>query len=167
MMNKACKPNIEQLRSKFYYDPESGEIMRKRNTGRWRAGTLVGTTAHGLYRATKLSTGKVYIHILAWALHYGDWPGSIIDHVDGNPSNNRIGNLRLATKSQNGCNRGATRLNSTGAKGVCRARSGRYRAEICINQKHFRLGEFDTLEEARQAYARKSIELHGEFSRLA
>lgn len=166
-MIKACKPNIEQLRSKFSYDPESGEIKRKENIGRWRAGTIVGTTAHGLYRATRLPSGKVYIHILAWALHYGDWPGSIVDHVDGNPSNNRIGNLRLATKSQNGCNRGATRLSSSGVKGVFRGRNGRHRAEICINKKRIYLGEFRTLEEARQAYASKAIELHGDFSRLA
>lgn len=159
------RPDLEKLRDFFGYDPGTGEFCRKLTTGRMTAGTKVGSANHTRYHAVVFCGKRIYLHILAWALHHGEWPAGIIDHIDGDPSNNRMDNLRLATKAQNGWNRSAPRSNKTGVKGVCMSR-GRYRAEISCNGKAFYIGEFRTLDEARDAYAAKAQELHGEFVRL-
>lgn len=90
-----------------------------------------------------------------------------VDHVDGNKMNNCRANLRLATMSQNLCNRPAQKNNTSGFKGACfDQRSGKWRATITLNGKHICIGRFATAEEAARAYDAKAIELHGEFARL-
>lgn len=102
--------------------------------------------------------GKRYLgHRLAWYLHYGEWPNKNLDHDDNDRSNNRITNLRLATKSQNQCNRKA--------KGYSfHKSSGRYQARICVNGKEDYLGWFKTKEEAREAYEKALPHYHKEFA---
>lgn len=91
----------------------------------------------------------------------------IIDHIDGNPLNNRKSNLRVATTSQNGCNRDKMSNNKSGYKGVCwHKKSQRFRATICINQNRMHIGQFRTALEAARAYNERAKELHGEFARL-
>lgn len=68
----------------------------------------------------------------------------LVDHIDQNKTNNVFSNLRLATYSQNGMNRDATKSNKLGMKGVCfDAKVGKYKASIRVNGKHKHLGYFD------------------------
>lgn len=89
--------------------------------------------------------------------------GIEVDHVDGDGLNNRRYNLRLATRSQQLMNRrgwGKSRF-----KGVCP--SGRkWQAYITKDHVDYRLGSFDTEEEAALAYDRAALQLHGEYARL-
>jgi len=78
---------------------------------------------------------------------------------------NRWHNLRAATKAQNGANRGATKRNKTGFKGVSRTKDGRYRATIQVNGRWRWLGAFDTAEKAHEAYQQSARQLAGEFAR--
>lgn len=60
-----------------------------------------------------------YIHRIIWALTYGSVDsGRVIDHLDGNPFNNKINNLSLKTKADNSRNQRKSRLNTTGTTGV-------------------------------------------------
>jgi hypothetical protein len=108
-------------------------------------------------------------HRVIWAVCNGDIPeGSYIDHIDRDPTNNRIENLRLATPAQNGFNRlkGLASTSST-FKGVCRANlHGRlfWKASIKAKGKVYHLGFFDHEEEAAGAYAEAALALHGEFA---
>lgn len=87
-----------------------------------------------------------------------------VDHVSGDKRDNRRENLRLATDAQNKYNRGKTRHNTSGYKGVYWNRaSGKWAAQIAANGKKKHLGYFDNTEEAYAAYCKAAQELHGEF----
>ena len=78
--------------------------------------------------------------------------GFDVDHINHNPCDNRKGNLRLATKSENGQNRkGATKRSRSGVRGVspC-ARSGKWTARVKVpGGSYLFLGRFDTIAEAK------------------
>jgi hypothetical protein len=90
----------------------------------------------------------------------------MVDHVDGNPLNNRRSNLRFCTHAQNMKNRKVHRSNKLGVKGVHLA-GKRYRAEIKVDGQRYGLGSFLTLAEAAAAYKTASARFHGEFARAA
>lgn len=77
----------------------------------------------------------------------------LVDHVDRNGLNNQRLNLRIATKSQNGANRGPQNNNTSGYKGVtwCGNR-GKWQAQIVINGCRFGLGYFKNPIEAAKMY---------------
>lgn len=91
-----------------------------------------------------------------------------IDHVNGNGLDNRRENLRLATRSENCANRGKQSNNKSGYKGVhWNNEKQKWVAFIGFKRKKFYLGQYDTPEEAYEAYCEKAIELHGKFVRLS
>lgn len=145
-----------ELRSLIDYNPESGQVFL--------CGRLAKTINAGGYVVTSINKQKYYAHRLAWLFMTGKWPVHI-DHKNHIPSDNRWTNLREATKSQNGRNRGAQKNNSTGLKGAYRQdnSSGRYFSFIKYNGKRVHLGCFATAEEAHAAFMRTARELHGEF----
>lgn len=82
-----------------------------------------------------------------------------IDHIDHNPLNNRIENLRLVSHHENQKNLKLAKNNKTGASGVFwEKRSKRFKAVIRLDGKDRYLGSFKTIEEA--AFARKCGEEH-------
>lgn len=92
--------------------------------------------------------------------------GLEVDHRDGDGLNNRRGNLRLATKSQNQCNARSRKNSSSNLKGVTwHKASGRWQSRIKLGAKERYLGLYDTPDAAHAAYAQASTELHGEFGR--
>lgn len=95
--------------------------------------------------------------------------GLLVDHINRNGLDNRKDNLRLCTKSQNGCNRGKDRDNSSGYKGVSyitnkQPRKKRWMAQIAANKKHICIGYFDTAREAALAWNKAAKKYHGEFA---
>lgn len=89
-------------------------------------------------------------------------PTEQVDHKDRNPLNNRRSNLRLATNRQQQANKVSTR-NRLGLPGVVKD-GNRYKATIKINYRGHHIGSFSTPEQAHEAYRKKHVELHGEFS---
>jgi hypothetical protein len=90
-----------------------------------------------------------------------------VDHINRNGLDNRRENIRLATRNQNMWNSGLQANNTSGFKGVTwRKRDKRWSATICVFGRPINLGNFRTAEEAHQAYARASAEMHGEFGRI-
>jgi hypothetical protein len=146
--------NIEQqMFQRLKYTPEDGKVWWVKHPRRSTAnGTEAGNMMQNGYRKLKFC-GKQYLtHRVAWLLHYGSWPIGDIDHIDGNPSNNRLDNLRDVSHSINLQNRkSATRKNKTGFLGVVK-RKNKYAAHITKNGKQVYLGLFETAEFAHQAY---------------
>jgi hypothetical protein len=92
-------------------------------------------------------------------------PNKRVDHINQDGLDNRRSNLRLATNSQNGCNRKAMRNNSTGLKGVWPNRQrGKFGARIQHLGIRYHLGYYDTAEAAARAYDEVAQRLHGEFA---
>ena len=111
--------------------------------------------------------GKTYTaHRVIWALVSGEWPDQEIDHADKVRTNNRWNNLRLASHGENARNRDVQANNSSGYKGVSLdKRRNKWRAVIDVDGAQKHLGYFPSAREARDAYARASVEYHGAFGR--
>jgi hypothetical protein len=88
-----------------------------------------------------------------------------IDHKDGNPANNTRDNLRECTCRQNRANSRGSRTSMLGIKGVYRCKSGFYALIVLPGKRKRRLGTFQHVHEAREAYRKAAIELHGEFAK--
>jgi hypothetical protein len=120
------------------------------------------------YAYISLQNQKCKAHRLAWMHVYGDIPQGIeIDHINGNKSDNRISNLRLATRSENCRNSKLSPLNTSGSKGVSwnKARN-KWTAQIKINGRQKHLGVFKNVEDAKSAYAIAAVASYGEFARF-
>jgi hypothetical protein len=106
-----------------------------------------------------------YAHQIAWCHYYGYWPPDQVDHKDRQRSNNRIKNLRMASHSDNGCNKGKQRNNTTGFPGVVfHPKTGKWRARIHKNCKKVFDGLFSTRGQAAAARRAALAEFHGEFA---
>lgn len=111
--------------------------------------------------------GREYrAHRIIWEMFNGPIPTDmLIDHKDGDVYNNRIDNLRLATRQQNNAN-SSGESHRILPKGVTKTTSGRFRAKLTYKGHTYSLGTFNTPEEAYSAYIGKNIELNGEFAKL-
>lgn len=90
-----------------------------------------------------------------------------VDHINGNPLDNRKENLRLCSNAENNMNKEIRPDNTTGYKGVYfHKRANKYLSQIWYNQKHYYLGLFESPIDAAKVYNAKAIELHGEFAYL-
>lgn len=147
------------LKTLVSYDPETGVFVRKSN------GKVAGGKDNGYLRI--FLEGKRYrAHQLAWLYIHGVWPRKDIDHIDLNRSNNRISNLREATRSENLRNTKPQRRNKTGLKGVRpdRNRKG-YIAQISFGGRTTYLGRFDTPAEASATYMAAATKSFVQFAR--
>jgi len=110
--------------------------------------------------------GKNYmLACTIWEMFNGPIPeGYLVDHKDRNPLNNKIENLRLATKSQNQINKKLPKTNTTGFKGVFITPNGKYQARLGHNGIQLYLGLFDTAKEANECVIINRKKLYGEFA---
>lgn len=163
--NKSTVLPVNHLCDVFKYDPETGFIFwSKPRKGILKNG-VAGTITKRGYVSVMVDGKKLYRHRIAWALTHGEFPHCPIDHINGIKGDDRIENLRLATYSQNGYNRGKTSHNKTGFKGVhVVKRSGKFRSRITVNKEVFTLGVFDTSEDAAEAYQKAAKTMHGDFA---
>jgi len=138
-----------------------------------RAGNVAGCKQTGRHdkpmRITINMLGHgIPAHHIIWEMHNGPIPkGLLIDHENGNPWDNRISNLRLATNAQNLRNVGPTRRNTSGIRGVSWSRDKRkWYASIRVNGKTMNLGCFVSKGMAAVTRAKAALRYHGEFARI-
>jgi hypothetical protein len=152
----------DRVRELFNYDPLDGVLRwRVTKSNRAYAGSPAGCRDACGYLRVGVDRRLYYAHQVIWLLVYGR-PCPRIDHRDGDPTNNRLSNLRPASASQNGANAGAK---TSGYKGVWWT-AGRWRAGIKVKRKAIHLGYFDTPEAAAQAYDEAALRHFGEFAKL-
>lgn len=161
--------SFKRVQELMDYSPSTGVLTWKSTRGsRAIAGDVAGSFDKHGYIQVGLDGRDYKGHRLAWLLHYGNWPNGEIDHINGNPRDNRIANLREATRSENTKNVAMHRDNSSGFKGVSLHReTGKWDASIFSDGKKYFLGLYDTPQQAHAAYCGASRVLHKEFARVA
>lgn len=75
---------------------------------------------------------------------------TLVDHKNGDTLDNRRENIRAVTVKQNGQNRSTSFSSKTGVRGVS-ARNGGFRAQVYTNGQQHYLGDFKSLDDAKQA----------------
>lgn len=154
-------PSQAEIKTILHYDPMSGAF-------RWR---LPPTFAHSPWdlAGCKTSNGYIririnnvlhYAHRLAWMYVHGCNPTSLVDHIDRNPQNNALQNLRLATPKQNNENTSINTKNTSGFRGVSfNKQRGKWSAYVKHNGKKHHLGLFLTAQDAAIAAKQKRLEI--------
>jgi len=172
-MNERIDPKI--IKEFFNYDKKTGTLYWKERDRKWFnhdkyhynwnkkfAGKPAGRTKTNNYMEVAVFNKLYGYHRVVWAFVHTEWPKNNIDHIDGNPLNNRIENLRDVTQFQNlkniNKNKGKTPL-----VGVYKS-GNRYISRIRNNYDRIYLGSFSTAEEAHAAYCAKATELFGEYA---
>ena len=155
--------NEKEISDFVNYDRKTGIFTWKRTTGNTVSGHIAGTTSKKGYVCITIKNKTYLAHRLAWAICTGgDISGVVIDHIDGNKSNNEISNLRIGNQGQNCQNRKSGNKNNTsGYIGVfLDKRRGSWSAQITKNRKVKSFTGFKTPEEASEAYLNAKRELH-------
>ena len=176
--------DIDLLRRLLRYDPATGQLTwlkrtpdlftegkktAEQNCDSWNARfagkpALYNTSTYDCLRGT-IFNRTFLAHRVCWALHYGSWPTDQIDHINGNPFDNRIENLRNVSNRENNRNKGLTRgkerKNTSGRIGVYWVKkTRRWCAQIVVNGKQIGLGTFVDFDAACAARAAAEKE-HG------
>ncbi|AMW98434.1 HNH endonuclease [Rummeliibacillus stabekisii] len=94
-------------------------------------------------------------------------PGMVVDHINGNPLDNRLGNLRICSAKNNSRNKGVGSNNSTGVLGVSKLKSGLWRVRIMVNKKEINLGRYESFDEAVKVRREAELKYFGEYSHTA
>lgn len=152
----------ERLKELVSYDPETGWLtwQDKSRCKRAEFGDRAGWVNWNGYIRLCLDYRIYVVHRLAWLYVHGEWPIEMLDHINGDRSDNRISNLRLANKSENQQNKRKAASNSkTGLLGAFPS-DGRFRAKIVLGKKAKNLGMHDTAEEAHTAYLLEKRKIH-------
>lgn len=156
---------ITQAKLFELFDYSDGNLIWKTNKTRGvKAGDVAGSINGMGYVSIGIQGKKYLAHRLIFLYHFGKVP-KFIDHIDRNPKNNKIENLREATASQNQANVSCNSRNTSGVMGVSwEKRKNKWRVQIRVNGKCHHLGHFSEIEEARNAYYSAKKQYFGEFS---
>ena len=159
---------VSKLKNHFHYDPESGDIFRKK---KWRdqpAMTKVGSkTCNGRYLSSSMGSVYYRAHIIAWALMTDQLPENEIDHINGDGCDNRWVNLRQATRQQNNINQTIRKDNTSGFKGVVKqSRSKTWKVQLNVDGKRCSKTGFTSKEQAAHAYDLWAVDVYGSFAKL-
>lgn len=166
-------PSAEVLRANFDYDAATGNLVRKKVVGaRGSAIAMVGQVAgykdeRGYIRVAL--KGRLYpAHRLIFVMMHGRPPKELVDHIDGNPANNRPENLREASYAENQANQRLSSKSKSGLKGAifCN-RWGKWRSVIRVNGSSKFLGHFENADAAHAAYCAAAEIYFGNFARSA
>jgi hypothetical protein len=150
-----------EVLERLSYEPETGIfhwLVCPNN--RVPVGSVAGFKHRTGYWFIKIDRKEYPTHRLAWLVVHGLWPRYEIDHIDGNPSNNAIANLRDVPHRTNVENRRTANSRSkSGFLGV-RQEGSRFVAYIGSHGRQYQIGSFSTPEEAHAAYVDVKRQLH-------
>jgi hypothetical protein len=152
----------EELHELFEY--RDGNLYWKVNRGSNRMiGKKAGSQLGNKYWHIRIKSKNMYTHRAIFLFHHGYLPETI-DHIDGNPSNNAIENLRAATQGQNNRNRREV-PNKYGHVGLTLLQGKYWQPQLRVDGKKIYLGIYKNVEDAKVAYQNAVDKYCGEFRR--
>jgi len=172
-------PSVEYLHKILSYDPDTGKLYWKHRTpdmftpsgkvseqsicNRWNARHAQKPALKCLdkgYFTGRIKNKLFFAHRVLFAMHYGRWPVHGIDHINGDPKDNRICNLREADQTVNNRNASTPVTNKSGVVGVFWDKSRqRWAAAVSVGDKTVHLGRFLCFEDAVAARQAANFEL--------
>jgi len=160
-MAKSKALDIDLLVTLIEYNKNNGLLKWKDITGRGKKNQEPGSIHKNGYKRLTVLGRTLLHHRVVWALYYNEQPPKIIDHIDGDKTNNKILNLRSGIGSLNQQNQTKphSRNNTSKYIGVSLFK-GRWRAKIYHNKRYYFLGYFTSEIEARNAYITEKRNLH-------
>lgn len=178
-VSRRALPDRDTLLTLLSYDPETGRLTwlprdkrlfhngyftAEQSCASWNAknaGNQAFTACNGHHSVGAVNRQLYLAHRIIWKMVYGTEP-TVIDHINGNPTDNRISNLREVTQKENSRNSARPSNNSSGVTGVgWHKQVGKWRAYITVDGTQRSLGLFETKDEA--IHARKSAEAQFDF----
>ncbi len=157
-----------RLKELLHYNPETGLFTWIKRTGSARAGRVAGIVNHYGYIHIKVDRKSYYAQRIVWLYVHGEFPDKDIDHINRDKKDNRLENLRLATRGENIMNRGIQKNNKSGYRGVHQCKvSKKWIAATRIDNKQTAIGRFDNKEDAFEAYKKVVTKKHPEFVDLS
>lgn len=159
----------DEVRRLFDYDAATGALIWKPQP-QWRPnmrsrleGKRAGSSRKDGYLTVGVRGREYLAHRLVWLLVNGEIPeGLEIDHIDRNPANNKLDNLRLVNRAGNNRNRAPYSKHGT-PKGVHK-HGAKYRARIRYRGATHMLGSFNSAAEAHEIYALAADLCYGELA---
>jgi hypothetical protein len=147
------------------FEYKDGNLYWKNPTSRSvKAGDEVGCNNNG-YRLARVKGKYIQTHRAIFLMHFGYLP-EIIDHIDGNKSNNKIENLRAATKAQNAWNSKIASNNKSGIRGVSwNKQTSKWKVAINVDGRAIHLGRFSNIKDAQKVIESARIQYHGKYAR--
>lgn len=158
---------MQNLLKKFLkYDDGKLVWIQRPRFSRIEVGSEAGKLRPDGYKRVGVLGKNHYVHRLVFEMFHGYCP-DYVDHIDGDRSNNRIENLRAATKVENGGNRKKESNTSSKYKGVSWIKAHqKCKSYIYIANKPKHLGYFSDEEEAALAYNTEALQVFGEFAKI-
>jgi len=174
-MAEKTLPSPEVLRQLLRYEPDTGKLfwlprpasmfLGGRNCAAWNsrcAGKEALNSQSKGYLHGTLNCVTVQTHRIAWAVHYGAWPDGLIDHRDGDGTNNRLANMRVGDSVMNGRNMKIGKANTSSVVGVTWHKdAGKWMAQIVVHRKRVHLGLHRSFADA--VAARRAAEIENGF----
>jgi hypothetical protein len=138
----------ERVRELFDYREDGALVWKVAQRGGVKAGSMAGGLTHG-YAGVRIAGRHYYIHRVVWLWHCGYMPEGIVDHINRDPLDNRVENLREVSHSCNHRNTTNNRANTSGVKGVYRTGTDQmWRAQIKVAGRILYLGRHTDFLEA-------------------
>lgn len=158
---------MDQKTALELFEYRDGKLYwRDDRTNGVKKGNLAGCRSTK-YVQLKLRRKTFYEHQIVFLMHNGYIPEEV-DHIDADRHNNRIENLRAATRLQNSLNMPTRADNKSGHKNVCRhAAANKWQVSVKANGKRMNFGLFEDLELAALVASEARDKYHGEFARTA
>jgi hypothetical protein len=153
------KDRLHQL-----FDYKDGNFYWKLDKGRAKKGDVANKNTDGRYQHIKFDQELHKFHRAVFMYHNGYLPQTI-DHLNGNKLDNRIENLRPATYAENNFNKGITKTNKSGVKGVCWLKKrNKWNVSVSLGGKIVVQKRFDNLELAELVAMEARDKYHGKYA---
>jgi hypothetical protein len=147
------RPDVDVIKSLLGYNKSTGTLIWLVSRGPVKSGDIAGTMSPQGYIVVRIDRANFMAHQIAWVIETGAWPLETIDHIDGDPSNNRFSNLRQATLAENQQNLKIYKNNTNGFPGIYFSKKDKlWKARVQVRGKRMFIGCFKNPEDAYAAY---------------
>jgi hypothetical protein len=165
-INSISQEQIDQFNECLSLDAETGRIFwKKKIAKKVVVGEEAGTKRKDGYKRVNLFGQPYLVHRVVFSMRYG-YCKDELDHINGDPSDNRLENIRAVTRSQQNMNRGINSNNTSGYKGVYWFKpTSCWQVRIKVEGKYISLGYFKDIEKAAEAYKIGAEQHHKEYRR--